>query len=134
MISPTGQGIRHHDEHGFGLYGKPRLNNKIHKGADFICIPGQEIVAPAKGNVIRVKMPYGDPVKGVWFSGILVRSSDYEYTLFYFEPLKEILKTRIDEGQVIGHAQDISLKYPGIIPHVHMQFDSINPELFIRLP
>jgi len=134
MISPTGHGIRGHDEHGFGLYGKPRGKNKIHKGADFIAIPGQEVVAPAKGDVIRVKMPYGKPVKGVWFSGLLIRASDFEYTLFYFEPLKEVIKMRVEEGQLIGHAQDISIKYPGIIPHVHMHFDSINPELFMRLP
>ena len=79
-------------------------------------------------------MPYGEPVNGVWFSGLLIQASDYEYTLFYFEPIKEVLMTTIKEGQLIGIAQDISIKYPGIIPHVHMQFDSINPELFIRLP
>ena len=73
-------------------------------------------------------------VKGIFFSGILVRGSDYEYTLFYFEPLKEIIRTRVEEGQMLGYAQDISIKYPGIIPHIHFQFDSINPELFIRLP
>ena len=134
MISPTGHGIRYQDVHGFGLYGKPRAGGKTHKGADFICVPGQEIVAPSDGRIVRIKMPYGKPVNGVWFSGLLIQASDYEYTLFYFEPIKEVLMTTVKEGQHIGHAQDISIKYPGIIPHVHLQFDSINPELFIRLP
>jgi len=40
----------------------------------------------------------------------------------------------ITKGQVIGKAQDIGLRYPGIIAHVHLQIDSINPELFINLP
>lgn len=141
MISPTGNGIRYHDEHGFGLYGKPRAGkdkhgiDKIHVGLDFIVHPiGQEVVAPSDGLVIRIKYPYSEPVNGIMFSGIFVRANDYEYTLFYFEPLKSILKTKIHEGQVIGHAQDVSIKYPGITPHVHLNFDSINPELFLRMP
>lgn len=136
MISPTGHGIRYADKWGRGAYGAPRDNgNRIHKGLDFIVSPiGQKIIAPAAGLVIRIKIPYANPVKGVLFSGILVRASDYEYTLFYFEPLKEIIRTRIEEGQLIGHAQDISLKYPGMIAHVHLQIDSINPEIFMRFP
>ena len=141
MISPTGHGIRGNDKHGFGLYGKPRAGKdrhgitKTHSGSDFIVFPiGQEIVAPATGLVMRIKYPYSKPVDGVMFSGIFVRANDYEYTLFYFEPLKIIIKTKIYEGQVIGHAQDISIKYSGMIPHVHFHYDSMNPELFLRLP
>ena len=139
MISPTGHGIRYSDTWGSGMYGAPRKKNDgttyIHKGVDFIVSPaGQNIVAPCGGDVIRIKRPYANPVKGVLFNGILVRSSDFEWTMFYFEPLKEILRTRIEEGQLIGHAQDISIKYQSMIPHVHLQFDSINPELFMRLP
>jgi hypothetical protein len=54
--------------------------------------------------------------------------------MFYFEPLKTILKTTVEEGQLIGHAQDIRVRYPGMIPHVHLEVLSMNPELFIRLP
>jgi len=136
MISPTGHGIRYADRWGRGAYGASRDDGRrIHKGTDFIVSPiGQHVVAPCAGNVIRVKLPYSKPVKGIMFSGILVRASDYEYTLFYLEPLKEIIRTRVEEGQLIGHAQDISMKYSEMIPHIHMQIDSINPELFIRLP
>ena len=136
MISPTGHGIRYADKWGRGAYGATRDNgSRIHKGTDFIVSPiGQKVVAPTAGLVVRIKRPYANPVKGVMFSGILVRASDYEYTLFYLEPLTEIIRTRIEEGQIIGHAQDISKKYPEMIPHIHMQIDSINPELFIRLP
>lgn len=135
MISPTGNGIRHSDRWGRGDYGASRDHGaRIHKGVDFICVPGQNVMAPCAGDVIRIKRPYASPVKGVLFSGLLVRASDYEYTLFYFEPLGEVIKTRIEEGQIIGLAQDISIKYPGMIPHIHMQFDSVNPEIFLRLP
>ena len=136
MISPTGHGIRYADKWGRGNYGASRdSGSRIHEGTDFVVSPiGQNIIAPTAGLVVRIKLPYANPVKGIMFSGILVRASDYEYTLFYFEPLKEIIRMQIEEGQIIGHAQDISIKYPGMIPHIHMQIDSINPELFIRLP
>jgi len=136
MISPTGHGVRYSDKWGSGVYGASRdQGRRIHKGMDFIVSPvGQNIIAPCRGDVIRIRRPYANPVKGVMFSGILVRSADVEWTMFYFEPLNEVLKTRIEEGQLIGIAQDISIKYPQIIPHVHLQIDSINPELFIRLP
>ena len=134
MISPTGHGIRHSDKWGSGLFGAPR-GDRRHKGVDFIVSPiGQIIVAPCAGHVVRIKRPYANPVNGTLFSGLLIRASDFEYTLFYFEPLNEVMRTRVEEGQLLGHAQDISLKYPQMIPHIHMQFDSINPELFIRLP
>ena len=136
MISPTGHGIRYSDRWGQGSYGASRdSGQRTHKGIDFVVSPvGQNIVAPCAGNVVRVKRPYADYVKNVLFSGILVRASDYEYTLFYFEPLNEIIGQRIVEGQIIGIAQDISLKYPQMIPHVHFHFDSINPEILMRLP
>ena len=134
MISPTGHGIRHSDRHGSGFFGAPR-GDKRHKGVDFIVSPiGQTIVAPCPGDVIRIKRPYAKKVKGVLFSGLFIRAADYTYTLFYFEPLFEVLRTRVEEGDILGYAQDISIKYPGMIPHIHVQFDSINPELFIRLP
>ena len=134
MISPTGNGMRGSDEHGSGLYGASRGGIKRHSGSDFIAIPGQEVIAPCDGDVVRWKYPYAKLVEGVFFGGIFVRHSNYEYTMYYFEPYKSILRTRIKKGQVIGIAQDISLKYPGIIPHIHFHFDSINPVVFMRLP
>jgi len=135
MISPTGHGIRDHDQWGSGRYGAPRDNGKqIHKGTDFVCIPGQDIVSPIKGVVVREKIPYSEPVDGIMFSGLLIKNSDCMITMFYFQPLREILKMPIAKGQRLGVAQDISKKYPGMIPHIHLQIDSINPELFINLP
>ena len=133
MISPTGHGIRHSDKWGSGHFGAPR-GDRRHRGVDFIVSPiGQIIVAPCAGDVVRYKRPYANPINGTLFNGLLIRASDFEYTLFYLEPLIEVIRTRVEEGQIIGHAQDISLKYPQMIAHIHMQFDSINPELFIRL-
>ena len=133
MISPTGLGIRGNDEHGSGLYGAGR-GTRRHRGADFICIPGQQIVAPTRGRVVRIAHPYAEPHESVMYSGIVLKGNDVEIKMFYFQPLQAVLRTTVREGQLIGHAQDISKKYSGMIPHVHLEIRSINPELFIRLP
>ena len=135
MISPTGHGIRSFDRWGQGRYGASRDGgSRIHKGSDFICIPGQSIVSPINGVVVRERIPYSDYVNGILFRGLQIKNSNCMITMFYFEPLREVLKMGISKGQKIGTAQDISIKYPGMIPHIHLQIDSINPELFINLP
>ena len=135
MISPTGHGVRGVDVWGQGKYGAPRdKGTRIHKGADFVCIPGQDVVSPINGVVVREKIPYSTPSQGVLFGGLLIKNSDCEITMFYFEVLKDVIRMPITKGQVIGKAQQISLRYPGIIDHIHLQIDSINPELFINLP
>ncbi len=128
MISPTGNGTRGQDQHGNGRYGAGR-GNRLHTGADYVCIPGTPVVCPIKkGKIVREKRPYAG------YSGLLIRNRDVEITLFYLEPDKNLIGYEVNQGDVIGIAQDISEKYPGIIPHIHMQIDSINPELFINLP
>ncbi len=129
MISSTGKGTRGSDKYGSGNYGAGR-GSRIHRGADYICVPGQDVVSPISGTVIRVARPYmGDD-----YSGLLIRSPDIEVKLFYFNPLTRIVGMNVKAGDKIGVAQDISKKYPGMIPHIHLQIDSINPELLINLP
>jgi hypothetical protein len=67
------------------------------------------------------------------FSGVLIRASYCELKMFYFEPLRGVLFKKVEEGQVIGAAQDISVKYEGITPHIHLEITSINPEVFINI-
>ncbi len=135
MISPTGHGVRGQDKWGSGLFGVSRGRSKDpHRGCDFICVPGQDIVAPVKGVILRLKYPYAESVDGVLFGGILMQGAGYRITMFYFDPIKELVTMEVEQGDLIGHAQDLRVKYPKIIPHVHLHFDSINPEMFINLP
>lgn len=133
MISPTGHGVRGQDKWGSGLYLASR-GSRLHPGVDFISVVGQEIVAPSSGLVLRERFPYAKPVEDVFFSGVQIQCPNAMITMFYFQLDKFLVKMNVKEGQVIGIAQDISLKYPGIVNHVHFQFDSINPELFINFP
>lgn len=129
MISPTGKALRGLDKYGSGAYGAGR-GNRIHRGADYLCVSGQDVVSPISGTVIRIARPYRK--KG--YSGLLIRSPIIEIKLFYFKPLTRIVGTNVKAGDTIGIAQDISKKYPKMIPHIHLQIDSISPELLINLP
>lgn len=135
MISPTGLGVRDYDKWGSGLYLAGR-GKRLHMGVDFVAIvnPCQDIVAPTSGLILRERFPYAKPVEGVFFGGVQMQCPNCVITMFYFQLDKKLIKMSVEEGQVIGVAQDIGLKYPEIIPHVHFQFDSINPELFINFP
>ena len=133
MISPTGHSVRGSDKWGSGAYFASR-GNRLHPGEDYISVPNQEIVAPISGLVLRERFPYPEPVEGVFFGGVQIQGANCMITMFYFQLDKRLIKMNVREGQVIGIDQDISLKYPGIINHIHLQFDSIKPELFIVLP
>lgn len=129
MISPTGKGIRGFDEWGSGRYGAPR-GGHMHNGADFICDPGQDIISPIDNAlVVRESKPYP---KEDW-SGIILKNDHFTIQIFYLKPLN-IFGSFVSQGDKIGTAQDIGLKYHGIIPHVHLRILDIDPELFLRLP
>ena len=129
MISPTGKGIRRSDKWGKGSYGDSRKSQGsryAHKGTDYICDPGQDIVAPIRGLVTRFARPYA---KGI-YSGLLIQGRHVAVKMFYFKPEKSIVGCFVKQGRVIGKAQDISEKFPGMTPHVHLEIDSIDPEIF----
>jgi len=131
MISPTGLTTRNFDQFGSGHYGAPRDGGKrMHRGTDFICVVGQEIVCPSDGMVaIRKSRPHANEK----WSGIILKNPHFTIQMFYFTPLDGIWGKSFSRGDVIGHAQDISEKYPGITPHVHLRIRDINPELFYKL-
>lgn len=128
MISPTGRKVRKADKWGEGEYGVKR-GNKIHQGSDYICKPDQDVVAPIEGVVIRKARPYR---KGP-YSGLLIQGKHMAIKMFYVKPLRGIVKSHVYQGDKIGQAQDISLKYPGMIPHIHVRIDSVDPEILTHM-
>lgn len=131
MISPTGKGIRVADKFGLGRYGAPRGPHR-HRGADYVCEPGQDIISPIAGVFVREANPYALPSK-YNYRGLLIESPFMTLEIFYVYPIAELLGHSVKQGQVIGTAQDISRKYPGITPHVHLQIISIDPEIFTKM-
>lgn len=128
MISPTGKPVRGTDKWGEGRYGAKR-GDHLHKGADFICEPGQDVMAPISGLVEREARPYAEGE----YSGLLIREALFAVKMFYFEPIKEIVGKFVSMGQKIGVAQDVAKKYPGMTPHIHLEIESIDPTLLLEV-
>jgi len=129
MISPTGKGIRDADKWGSGAHGASR-GTRRHNGVDFICEPGQSVVSPITGTVVRVARPYADSP----FSGVLIENAQISIKMFYLLPDMKLIGQEVPKGRFVGVAQDIAVKYPGIMPHIHLQVDRIDPGLFLNMP
>jgi hypothetical protein len=129
MISPTGLWIRS-DRLGDGHFGARRDGGRRnHAGTDFECAPGNPVFAPIAGRIVREARPYSDGD----YSGLLIQNSQISIKMFYFEPDTSLIGTFVTEGAVIGTAQDISKRYgKAMTPHIHLQIESIDPELLIE--
>lgn len=78
--------------------------------------PGELIVAPTDGEVIREARPYANDHR---YSGVLFRGSDgVDFKIFYVTGWCMMCLT---EGAQLGTAQDLRKKYPGITNHVHVE-------------
>ena len=134
MISPTGKGIRQPDGWGSGYYGATRMKKgetRKHRGTDYVCIPGQVIVCPIDdAEVIRESIPYANEE----YSGLILANDVITVQMFYLNPYPNIWRSKVKVGDGIGIAQDISEKYEGMTPHIHVSILSIDPDLIVRLP
>jgi len=125
VISPTGKKVRGHDHHGSGAYGALRGDRK-HTGSDYVGVPGQSVVSPINGKIIRESRPYAD---GPW-SGCVIEGKHMTIQMFYVKMNDGLIGKQVCQGEIIGRMQNIGQKYPGITPHVHLSIKSINPEIF----
>jgi RHS repeat-associated protein len=131
-VNPTGGGIRGCDSQGCGHFGANRRYGP-HRGADYETTAGQQVVAPHSGRV-RVGHPYRDDLSYYLIEiqgprGHVVRS-------LYVSPADGISTGgTVRAGQVIGTAQDLTPRYPGITNHVHVDIrhgrDFIDPTTLI---
>ncbi len=130
IINPTGKGIRS-DPAGSGLYGAPR-GNRRHRGLDLLCAPGQTVVAPLAGRIVRIARPYADDAH---LSGLLIAGARMEIKLFYLQPHARLIGSDVRAGDAVGIAQDVTFRYPhqGMRPHIHMEVTACDPLLFLRL-
>ena len=128
IINPTGRGLRN-DEMGSGNYGAGR-GRRYHQGYDFLCKPGQEVIAPIAGLITRTAYPYAGNRQ---YLGLVLQGEWCEVKLFYVKIKSwNLVRKRVKAGDVIGIAQDISDKYgPGCLPHVHLEM-RVDPALFLE--
>jgi murein DD-endopeptidase MepM/ murein hydrolase activator NlpD len=110
---------------------KGKAANRIHKGIDLVCDPGDLVVAPITGKVFKIGYPYATDLD---YRYVEIRNgSGLSCRVFYVEP--DVVKGQmVEAGERIGHAQDVSAHYKfdsrgGIryrtnkmLPHVHLEF------------
>jgi murein DD-endopeptidase MepM/ murein hydrolase activator NlpD len=131
MINPTGGRVRI-DNAGSGYFRASR-GTRYHQGVDFECDPAQEVLCPISGKIVRIANPYsGDPN----YSGVLVENPRVTIKLFYVKVAQGMIGKEVKAGEVIGEAQDVTLKYKGqgMLPHVHLEIVEIDPLLFMEMP
>ncbi len=127
LYNPTGKGIRS-DSGGDGHFGARRGKRK-HEGIDLLCKPGQVVIAPIAGKIIRSYPYQNDRV----YTGVSILADYYMVKLWYLTPYEDLIISRVEVGQEIGLAQDISVKYGGEMkPHIHMGFWSLHPTTLLN--
>lgn len=120
---------------GNGDFGAIRTSH-LHEGNDYLCEPDEIVYAPFDGTFDRVAYPYSNDKN--WKGGLL-KSKDgvYEIKIFYFNPDAGAVGKKILKGLPIGKCQDISIKYPKIKPHIHVEIRENgklkNPDYFFSI-
>lgn len=134
--NPTGRGIRGTDAFGSGAFGARRAGGaRTHNGTDYSATPGQDVRAVISGEITRYGWPYRDDpsIRSIDVSnaqGYVVR----HFYVLISANLRE--GSRVMGGDVIGRAQSLANRYPGITEHVHIEIrhngNLIDPTRLIR--
>jgi len=112
------QRSRRTDSYGSGQFGASRRHGP-HEGLDIEARPGEGVFSPIEGEILGEASPYADDRS---LRGLLIRGAGqwngYEVKIFYVDG---IFCGRTVPGSLIGRAQDLTFRYPGITNHVHLE-------------
>lgn len=108
--------LRQCDNQGCGHYGASRGSRK-HKGIDLACNPGTAICSPVNGTVTKIGWPYADKPD---IRYVQVAAGDYDYRVFYVEPIVEV-GDEVTTEDVIGGSQRLESMDRGGAQHVHFE-------------
>jgi RHS repeat-associated protein len=116
-ISPTCEGVRPLDDWGEGYYGASRDRGaRLHAGVDYRGVAGAAVFAPLSGNL---------EVLGPQTIRITTRRDaqgrQYSVRLLHLDVDPCLRSGLIQEGAIIGSVEDLTRRYPGITPHVHLE-------------
>lgn len=121
ITNPTSGKVRGTDSFGSGNFHASRAG-RLHEGLDMCSTPGQVVLSPIYGFVVREKRPYGDG--GEYDTGLLIEGhgehAGLQVTLFYTKPLAGVIGRSVKAGEWVGLATSLQSKYPGITDHVHL--------------
>ena len=113
--------LRGCDNWGCGHYGASRGDRK-HRGIDIVCQPGDRVYCLNPGLVSKVGYPYADDLS---YRYVEIVNGKYRWRYFYVEPIVNV-GDELDAYTIIGEAQSLAGRYPGITPHIHLEI--IDPD------
>lgn len=130
MLSPTGElTVRGPDAIApdGGAFGATRAKWKVregrrvrvpysHTGLDLTVEPWGAIIAPRLGTSKRIGIAYPNEFR---YHSLLLDLGTWEMKILYVWPYCSKGKT-IHRGEVIGLAEDLTKRYPGVTNHVHV--------------
>jgi len=113
------------DEWGSGHFGA-RRGSKKHDGLDLIVTPGQPIFSMIDGTVEKYEQCYLHDTR---WKGVQIANAQLRVELWYMDPTNTVAVDEfVQAGQMVGVAQDISIKYPptekiphDMTPHLHVR-------------
>ena len=137
FCSPTGSNrVRGNDSFGQGRFGASR-GLRLHVGVDLNVTAGADVYSPVFGKVTRIALPYKSDqrYKGLVIEG-LGKYVGYVIKLFYLDPKLGIVGRTVAQGEVVGTAQDLTVKYRGISNHIHFEITqngvAVDPSRFLE--
>lgn len=110
--------IRGRDAQGCGLFGASRDGGaRQHNGVDFVCAPGELVLAFKTGTVTKLGYPYADKPEFRYVE-LHCPADGTRHRYFYVAPSVKV-GDKVDAGAAIGKGQ--KLPYAGITQHYHFE-------------
>ena len=118
------------DGFGCGNFGASRDGgNRKHMGMDVLTKQGQPVFAPFGGTIRNFKAYENDSS----LDGVQIQGNTFKVKLMYVQPAREN-GAKVNAGDVIGWAQSLQPKYPGISDHIHCEVwaygKALNPDTY----
>ena len=108
------------DMDGCGYYLAPR-GARLHQGVDISARVGEPIYSPISGTVTREARPYGGTGVRGNLNGLVISNGNTEVKMFYLRPLPYIVGQNVNQGELIGYAQNLNLIWPNMTNHIHVE-------------
>ena len=110
------------DSYGSGYFGASRDGGRRkHMGQDYLSSPGQSVFSPVSGIVKKVGPAYASGESG-WLKMVTIETSfGAKVNIMYVLPWAVEVGQKVTRGQLLGNAQDLTKKYPGIKNHIHLE-------------
>ncbi len=121
------------DPFGSGAFGAGR-GDRTHKGQDYLASPLQPLISAFSLTVERIGQCYADTPE---YKLIVLRyDSQTVLKCLYIDPIVKV-GDELNIGDKIGHVQNISKRYPGMMNHFHLEViiegDHVDPAGWLKV-